>query len=577
MVVADVISKTLDYMISMSEVTKVAFITYDTKVHLYTFKIKCNLPTMMVLHDLEKPVVPQGHSFLCNLKDCKGEVSNFLSVLPKMFETTKHSHACLGTAAVVAREIMKAFGGKMVIFSNCAPSLGLGICPSGYDSKYLGTPSEMDILVPSVDFYKNLAVDCINNHISVELFSCSSSYHNLPSLSILPHCTGGQIHHYPHFSLRNDATTFGSDIQVFLATSRGWEASMRVRGSKGIVPQQFLGNLFTKKELIDFPVLDSNKAFGVRLKITEPLQVAKSGGFAYLQGGIIYTTETLERRIRVMTVKLSVAQDIVRIFRSADPLAIVTLMAKVAVHHALKTQLMESREVLVNQLISIMTTYSKLTGAGNSNSLLPDSLQSLPLYILSLVKSAALRSTFNVQPDERTASIDYVRVVPVELCSLYLYPRLYPLHNMPEECGIVHGEGPVILPPLENLSMTKLSGGAYLLDNGIFLLLWISSKAPANLLLEIFGFPHLESIDVSQVTISYTETLPPESLYNRIAVVIATIVQSRQVYQPLLVSKEGDVLHSTLLLPSLVEDRQVTVHSYFEFLQSLSRSVRESN
>ena len=50
----------------------------------------------------------------------------------------------------------------------------------------------------------------------------------------------------------------------------------------------------------------------------------------------------------------------------------------------------------------------------------------------------------------------------------YIYPRLYSLHDMPDDAGMPEEEtGHIILPPAQNLTSEKLAPhGLYLIDDG---------------------------------------------------------------------------------------------------------------
>eukprot|EP01127_Copromyxa_protea_P021163 TRINITY_DN719_c0_g1_i2.p1 TRINITY_DN719_c0_g1~~TRINITY_DN719_c0_g1_i2.p1 ORF type:complete len:720 (-),score=122.31 TRINITY_DN719_c0_g1_i2:32-2191(-) len=575
LIAADVISKTLDHLLLVNEMTRIAFVTYDTAVHLYNFQTGSNQPTMMVLNQVNDLEIPHGYPFLALLKDVKTSVENFLAALPKMFANSKASQACLGSAAQAALHVQKSLGGKMIIISSLPPTVGRGICNPSFDNKLLGTPKETTVLTPSVDFYKSLGLDCSKYQVSVEYFLCSSGHHDAASLSIASTMTGGAVHHFPNWNLGRDAVSFGSQLQNLLTMPRGWESVMRARCSSGLEIQQFHGNLHSENDLIVFPVLDANKSVALRLKHTAAIDTARRGHFAYFQAGILYTSDTSERRIRVYTTCVPISDNLNNLYSACNPETMVHVMSKVAIQHALKTKLIDSREVLVNQLQTIIQNYKQSNPGVMSGDLsLPASLQSLPLYILALVKNIALRPTFNVQPDDRIAGMDYLRTASIEMASVFIYPRLYSLANMPDECGVPDSEtGLVTLPPLENLTITRLQGGIFLMDDGVHLILWFSVQSDPSVLIELFGTPHLENVATTQITSwPYNPELDATCLYNRIASTITQITFGRLGFQKFVVCREGDVTHASIFLPALVEDRQLNMHSYFEFVQQLQRT-----
>jgi protein transport protein SEC24 len=61
--------------------------------------------------------------------------------------------------------------------------------------------------------------------------------------------------------------------------------------------------------------------------------------------------------------------------------------------------------------------------------------------------------------------------------------------------------GRVYLPPLVRVSYARLqSTGAYLLENGQKIYLWLGRDIPSQFLQDVFGFQTLDEVDPSQVS-----------------------------------------------------------------------------
>merc|ERR550537_106869 len=71
----------------------------------------------------------------------------------------------------------------------------------------------------------------------------------------------------------------------------------------------------------------------------------------------------------------------------------------------------------------------------------------------------------------------------------YLYPSIYAVHNMPEKAGMrEHDEAEVWLPAtLQASSQRVTSDGAYLLDCGNVIYLWIGEGVSTMFLQDTFG------------------------------------------------------------------------------------------
>ncbi|GMF42993.1 unnamed protein product [Phytophthora fragariaefolia] len=131
---------------------------------------------------------------------------------------------------------------------------------------------------------------------------------------------------------------------------------------------------------------------------------------------------------------------------------------------------------------------------------------------MSLLKNSTLRGGTDLNVDERTFLQYELNNMPVELSRVFIYPRMFALHNMPPEAGLPaedeagaesaedSGAKSIVLPPVINLSIERLQcDGVFLLDDTLSLYLWVGRSAPPELLQSLFGVPSMEGVDCSQV------------------------------------------------------------------------------
>lgn len=231
------------------------------------------------------------------------------------------------------------------------------------------------------------------------------------------------------------------------------------------------------------------------------------------------------------------------VFRSVDVDSLCNIMAKNALEIALKTGLDSARTRLQNQCADIVRAYRN-SGAFGANKQgggyqlqLPESLQLLPLYVvraayvgslllhwkseligvclqMSLLKNSALRGGTDLNPDERVFSQYQLNNMPVPDSRVFIYPRMFALHNMPPEAGLplpedqaltqqekpIAGSSRVVLPPVINLSIERLQcDGVFLLEDSVTLYMWVGRSAPPAFLTSLFGFPTMDGVDCKQV------------------------------------------------------------------------------
>lgn len=82
----------------------------------------------------------------------------------------------------------------------------------------------------------------------------------------------------------------------------------------------------------------------------------------------------------------------------------------------------------------------------------------------------------------------------------YIYPKLYSLHDMPEDAGLPNPQtGEILLPPPVNLSSERLvSYGLYLIDDGQTQFLWVGRDAIPQLINDVFGLPDKNQLKVGK-------------------------------------------------------------------------------
>jgi protein transport protein SEC24 len=132
---------------------------------------------------------------------------------------------------------------------------------------------------------------------------------------------------------------------------------------------------------------------------------------------------------------------------------------------------------------------------------LPEALKTLPVFTLALLKCKAFRLTGDVTTDVRIFNIRMIKNISMRFLVNYLYPKLYPLHFLPEEMGQYNNEKKRInLPSNIRLSYDRLDvNGIYLLENDMNLYLWIGRDVSVEYLMNIFGVDSLDKIDVKMV------------------------------------------------------------------------------
>ncbi|KAL7453213.1 hypothetical protein ACHAWC_004887 [Mediolabrus comicus] len=234
----------------------------------------------------------------------------------------------------------------------------------------------------------------------------------------------------------------------------------------------------------------------------------------FFQSAVLYTTKTGQRRVRVSTIGLPTSKVPADVFRSADLGAVSTIFTREAISDVERDggSLRLARENVFNKCVSILANYRSHTTARSSPSgqlILPESLQLLPLFCLSLRKSRILRHSLpkpdglsSAKPfptaDERAYHIFYGRMVSPYMSLQCVHPHLFQVSDMRtrdgdwitppvlqeykfiEENVIAASMKPVCqLPRTMNPSIACLDeSGMYLLDDRFSFYLFIGKDVP---------------------------------------------------------------------------------------------------
>ncbi|SMY25097.1 unnamed protein product [Zymoseptoria tritici ST99CH_1A5] len=488
------ILESLDRIPNTDRRTRLGFMAVDSSLHYFSIPRdggENNEAKMLVVSDLDEPFLPTPEDLLVNLSECRANIEGFLTKLQSMFANTQNPSSAMGSALRAGHKLISHVGGKVVVLSATLPNIGYGKLEMREDKKLLGTSKENPLLQTANAFYKSFAVECSKTQVSIDMFLFSAQYQDVASLSNLPRYTGGQTYFYPAWNAARteDAIKFATEFSDYLSSEIGLEAVLRVRTTTGLRPSAFYGNFFNRSsDLCAFPAMPRDQAYVVEIAIDESITKA----FACLQVGVLHTTCNGERRIRVMTLSIPVTQNMADVYASADQQAITAYFSHKAVERALSSGLDAARDALQAKMIELLQTYKKELGGGNMGGgglQFPANLRALPMLFLGLMKNLGLRKSAQIPTDLRSAALCLLSTLPLPLLIQYIYPRLYSLHDMPDDAGLPNPEtGAITMPPPLNLTSGNIVPfGLYLIDDGQTQFLWLGRDAVPALINDVFG------------------------------------------------------------------------------------------
>ncbi|KAB8260455.1 protein transport protein sec24 [Aspergillus pseudonomiae] len=499
------IKETLERIPNADRRTRLGFIAVDSSLHYFSIPrdgSENSDPRMLVVSDLDEPFLPIPGDLLVTLSECRENIETFLDKLQEMFQNTQNNGCAMGSALRAGYKLIAPVGGKMTVLSSSLPNIGHGALTMREDKKVLGTSKESGLLQTANSFYKSFAVECSKAQVSVDMFLFSSQYQDVASLSNLPRYTGGQTYFYPGWNAARgeDAIKFAREFSEYLSSEIGLEAVLRVRATTGLRMSTFYGNFFNRSsDLCAFPAFPRDQAYVVEVAIDET--VAKP--VVCMQTAVLHTTCNGERRIRVLTLALPTTQSLADVYASADQQAIATYFSHKAVERALGSGLDPAREALQAKAVELLATYRKeLAGGSVSGGGLqfPANLRGLPVLFLALIKNLGLRKSAQIPTDMRSAALCLLSTLPLPLLMQYIYPKMYSLHDMPDNAGLPDEQtGEIVLPPPVNLSSERVVPyGLYLIDDGQTQFLWVGRDAVPQLIVDVFGLADKSQLRVGK-------------------------------------------------------------------------------
>ncbi|CAN9501145.1 unnamed protein product [Ophioblennius macclurei] len=551
--------------------TKVGFITFDSTIHFYNLQEGLSQPQMLIVSDIEDIFLPTPDSLLVNLNECKELVQDLLKSLPSLFQKTMETQSALGSALQAAFKLLSPTGGRMSVFQTQLPNLGVGALQSREDPNQRAAAKDVQHLAPATDFYKKLALDCSGQQVSVDLFLLSSQYCDLASLGCISRYSAGSVHYYPSYHHQHNPAQverFQKDLKRYLTRKIGFEAVMRIRCTKGLSIHTFHGNFFVRStDLLSLPNVNPDAGFAVQMSIEENLDDMQVVSF---QAALLYTSSKGERRIRVHTLCLPVVNSMSDIFAGADVQAISGLLACMAVDRSVTASMSDARDAMTNAAIDSLASYRQSALTIQQPGLLaPACLRLFPLYILALLKQKAFRTGTSTRLDDRVFAMCQLKYQPLAYAMLMIHPALYRVDDLTDEGALNISERTIPQPRVLQLSVEKLSReGAFLMDAGTVMYLWIGRNCNPNFLTQVLGVPSYAAVPENLYQLPELDTAESQ----RTRAFVVWLRDQRPFHPSLHVIRDESQL-KPVFMQNMIEDRTESALSYYEFLLHLQQKI----
>lgn len=571
------------------EGAKVGFVTYDKDIHFYNVNPALDQAQMMIMPDLEDPFVPLSEGLFVDPYESKDVITSLLTRLPDMFSTIKNPEPALLAALNSALAALEATGGKIVASCSALPTWGPGRLFMRDNGNHPGGEIDKKLYTTEHPAWKKVAEKMAASGVGADFFLAAPSggYLDIATIGHVSSTTGGETFYYPNFIAARDSRKLSLEISHAVTRETGFQALMKVRCSNGLQVSGYHGNFIqhTFGADLEIGVIDADKAMGVSFSYDGKLDPKLD---AHFQSALLYTTASGERRVRCSNVIASVTetskesgareQGIRECLKFVDQDAVIGMLAKEASTKLATTSsnLKDIRHWLSEKAIDVLACYRKHAAQQHppGQLVMPERLKEYCMYLLGLLKCRALKGGVE-NSDRRVHEMRMLRSMGALELSLYLYPRMIPIHNLAPEEGFADPEtGHLKMPPAIRTSFSRVEpGGVYLVDNGQQCLLWFHSQTSPNLISDLFGEDRdsLKSLD------PYTSALP--LLETHLNAQVRNIIEFLRTMRgskglTIQLARQGIDGAEFDFARMLVEDRNNEAQSYVDWLVHIHKGVQ---
>ncbi|EER23231.1 Sec23/Sec24 family protein [Coccidioides posadasii C735 delta SOWgp] len=555
---------------------KVGIITFDKEMHFYNLSASLQQAQMIVMPDLDDPFVPLSEGLFVDPQESKHVICSLLTQIPALFSNIKNPEPALLPTINAAFSALEATGGKIICSLASLPTWGPGRLFMREDGKGQGTDAEKKLFTTEHPGWKKVATKMAESGVGIDFFIAAGGgkYMDVATIGHAAATSGGETFLYPNFQAPRDVLKLSNELSHAVNRETGYQALLKVRCSNGLQVSAYHGNFLQHTFGADLIVgtVDADKAFGVTFNHDGKLDPKLD---AHFQAALLYTTSGGQRRVRCVNLVAGVNEGGMDTMQYLDQDAIVNIMAKEAASKMPEKSLKDIRASLTEKTIDILANYRRhfSTSQPPGQLVLPEHLKEFPMYILSLIKSRPFKGGHEPS-DRRVHDLRMLRSFGCRELSLYLYPRIIPIHNMKPEDGFADKDGQLQVPPSIRASFSQIEeGGAYLVDNGQICLLWIHAHVSPNLLEDLFGpeKTSLQSLDPSTSSLPLLESHLNAQVRNLLQY-LATVRGSKAVTVQL--ARQGMDGAEYEFARLLVDDRNNEAQNYVDWLVHLHRQIQ---
>ena len=532
---------------------KMCIITYDQQIHFYPININTeneqnNISMLSINENINNLFIPTNKDFL--LVDLKKYKDKFIQIIENIqnlissenYKTTKEANRFFDVLKI--SDLMgEKIGGKILIFS------GSNLAKLEYmNNSNNKEGSNISQKYKTTDGGKigKLGINLSIHNLGVNVFQCCNSYTNIRTLNQLIINSNGNLFFYRNFSSELHYKNIFNQIHKTLQNQVIFECGLKLRFSHNISIKEYVTPvLLYNKDIIFFPNLDQEQSISFILEMNYNKEEEKiedyiiNDEYTYIQASFFYKRGDGKKIIRIFNLSFPVTNNPKDIYDSINTEFLGSLYAqKIIMNVNRNKNLIDTLKNTEKELFLMYKYYFN-----NLNMIkkeLSEEMKIYTLYILGLFKNCLFNKNdrgINNDDDLTNFYCSKIQKFKIDEILCFIYPRIYPLND------ILNQENTDSFPSMINNNKESLlnNGNIFLIDNGFYLLLYITNNIDKKIVNDLFEVNDINQIDLNKIdegnVFDYNEN--KNETKNKIAEIIDNIRNTKSLYQDLKIIIEG--------------------------------------
>ena len=588
----------------------IAFALYDFK-NIYYFYIEKDDVRISIMGDINDPFCPLSLKKLYikigsnkeKINSLIEKINLFINDKNKNFNNNiniknKQISTITGCAIKSGVDSLLENGGRILVFTcnPCNHGFGASIIREIYlKNNKVKDPHKSNPFFPQHNLFAEIGQKAAKNKIVIDQFIFLSELYDISTFSIASTLSGGDIFFYQDVGGEVPQYLYEKlyfDITRVLTRPNYYNCKFMLRYSKGIDCYEILGP-FTKKlgDAFELGGCDPDYCFYYNFRLNQQF---KKDEILHIQLAALYEDNYSDIYIRVFNYSFEVIEELPNLFGLLDMNSIMKSLVYKSISLIYNTNFQDIKKFLEDKIINTFKYYriNVKKKASASQLIIPLGIQYIPSYINSFLK-------LNIFSDNaKSNKINQILYIankllrePINRTIKFLYPKFYRIDNIKKgqydinneenriyNIGLLNEKYNIINKPLLlRLSKDEIDfDSAYLIDDGIFINIFIFNQINSNFYQDLFNIGNF--YDLKNIGINELNQENQTELNQRILNIISQLRNENDDYiQPIRIFffEENDI--SNFILNQLLKEDELNGYSnYTEYLCTIHKKIQEN-